>query len=397
MKVSPLGTPNERAATALSVSNPKLALLAFVIVAVLNLARLVALIEAGPEIQITMVPDDAFYYAVLAHNFADMGQWTFDGTNPSTGFHLLYGYALSLATIAFGQLDFPRLLLVVGLVNILLISGGAALVALACNRLVGVQSLVGVMLPFTAPIVLLQPTLLMESGLVICLASATLFLFTHQDQNRSPGLIVLAGLLGFMCVMTRTEMGGFSFIFCAVFGLRLLVCDHESPGIQVPVAVFVGSLVGVAVVSLHCLWVSGHLLQASALMKKHWGTVHGYGVKPVLNLVSSLIGFDLIDHITSLGPFVAKRLRLAVLITLAVVGLRAAQEQALRKTLIYGCVATAVFYILLVRLARKDLDPSLVCGRLRSFGRFSSWQRVHLAPFQHHSGLATGSILCRSR
>src|SRR5882672_11990704 len=42
------------------------------------------------------VPDDAFYYLVLAKHFAQLGRWTFDGTTNTTGFHLLHPYGLAL-------------------------------------------------------------------------------------------------------------------------------------------------------------------------------------------------------------------------------------------------------------------------------------------------------------
>lgn len=44
---------------------------------------------------IQRIPDDAFYYLVTARNFASSGKWTFDGTEPASGFHLLWGYLLA--------------------------------------------------------------------------------------------------------------------------------------------------------------------------------------------------------------------------------------------------------------------------------------------------------------
>lgn len=45
---------------------------------------------------IAYVPDDAFYYAVLGKNFNRLHRWTFDGTAPTTDFHLLWGYLNAL-------------------------------------------------------------------------------------------------------------------------------------------------------------------------------------------------------------------------------------------------------------------------------------------------------------
>ena len=53
-------------------------------VAAAGLAR-TAYLATHPDLAITDIPDDAFYYLRLASNFAHSGQWTFDGTSPTSG------------------------------------------------------------------------------------------------------------------------------------------------------------------------------------------------------------------------------------------------------------------------------------------------------------------------
>src|SRR6266478_1902761 len=48
------------------------------------------------------VPDDAFYYLVLARNFTRLHRWTTDGgLTVTTGFHALYAWFLTVGYAAF--------------------------------------------------------------------------------------------------------------------------------------------------------------------------------------------------------------------------------------------------------------------------------------------------------
>ena len=61
------------------------------------------------------IPDDAFYYLVLAKNFAEHGRWTFDGTAPCSGFHLLWAYLLVLLSVVGHSLSFHAVFVICAL------------------------------------------------------------------------------------------------------------------------------------------------------------------------------------------------------------------------------------------------------------------------------------------
>src|SRR5688500_6385445 len=82
------------------------------LVLLVGLLRVAWLALQGDARLITMVPDDAFYYIVLAQNFAETGRWTFDGVAPATGFHLLWGYLLAGVQALFGAPGWRSLFLV---------------------------------------------------------------------------------------------------------------------------------------------------------------------------------------------------------------------------------------------------------------------------------------------
>ena len=58
--------------------------------------RTTTFLSLGEAGRLAFIPDDAFYYLILARNFLDLGFWTFDGESTATGFHLLHGYFLVL-------------------------------------------------------------------------------------------------------------------------------------------------------------------------------------------------------------------------------------------------------------------------------------------------------------
>ena len=57
-----------------------------------SLSRLMGLAENR---LIDHIPDDAFFYLQTARTFARTGRWSFDGVEPASGFHVLWGYLLA--------------------------------------------------------------------------------------------------------------------------------------------------------------------------------------------------------------------------------------------------------------------------------------------------------------
>ena len=72
--------------------------------AALLVVRLAALAALEPADLVTKLPDDQFYYLVLAREFATSGRWTFDaGISTTSGFHPLVAYVLVGLFFAIGD------------------------------------------------------------------------------------------------------------------------------------------------------------------------------------------------------------------------------------------------------------------------------------------------------
>ena len=74
----------------------------FIIVLASLTIRTISISLFLPNRVVSFVPDDALYYIGLAKNRVSTGNWTFDGTAPATGFHLLWGYILWYIYIILG-------------------------------------------------------------------------------------------------------------------------------------------------------------------------------------------------------------------------------------------------------------------------------------------------------
>jgi len=250
------------------------------------LVHLVLFLAAPLEREIGMIPDDAFYYLVPARHFAELGRWTFDGVAPATGFHLLYGYALAgLFALAPG-LGGTTLFGVGAGAGTLLFAAAASLVARAAVREFGAAAALGVFLAFTAPVALRQPTLLVESCLVLFFASALLALLAEAgDAERlSGGWLGGALALGLLGNLSRSDFGLLPAAAAAVFW----ALGRRAPA-RLAAAATLGAALGVVAVSLHTLYWSGSLVQSSARMKQHWSGLLGYDVRGLLRWLVDVV------------------------------------------------------------------------------------------------------------
>jgi len=69
---------------------------AFLLVGMLGylIAAQYHIISLPDAARVQYTPDDGYYYLTLARNFAGSGSWTFDGRNPTSGFHPAWAYLL---------------------------------------------------------------------------------------------------------------------------------------------------------------------------------------------------------------------------------------------------------------------------------------------------------------
>ncbi len=264
-------------------SQLRLALIAGGLIGLVALARLTFIAVGGEGRIVQMVPDDAFYYLVLAKAHATLGRWTFDGVAPTTGFHLLWGYLLSAVyTLAPGA----------GLRSVFWGSGlvGAACTAVACGltaltamRIWGRGAVTGVAVIFAGPAALALPAFIMEGPLALLFAAAVSFLALRSTPPRGAAVLAIAFACGLLGMLSRSDFGIVPGAIFLVQALRVALGRLSWRDALTPAAGLFGSVVGLGLVLLHTHAVSGGFLQASAAVKAHWSAHAGNGfTRPAL-------------------------------------------------------------------------------------------------------------------
>ncbi|MEW6140299.1 MAG: hypothetical protein AB1733_18925 [Thermodesulfobacteriota bacterium] len=265
--------------------------LAAIWIATLGLVRVLMMAGHSQEVIVAHVPDDAFYYLMAAKNFATGWYWSFDGHNPATGFHLLFGYLVASAYCVWESAPLQALLLIFGCASIVLVSFAAYWVVRASTSDDKLLGGTGAVFVFTSTIALVQPTLLMESCFVIFFGSLLLFLIsTVSTSNPDEGMAfaVVCFSTGLLGTLSRSDFAVLPWTLFGVYQVAyLLKRDYGSPYRIVSLAAL-GSLLGLLIVSCHCYIVSGNLYQASVVIKSHWGQTYGYDLRQPIQLVSKL-------------------------------------------------------------------------------------------------------------
>lgn len=336
----------------LAARNPALArrLAAFFFVAVILQSVHVAYVLSGGAARIaTFFPDDAFYYLRVARYFASQGHWTFDGSAPATGFHLLWGYGWAAVFALAPGLDLPGIYVLsfgVGVACYVLSAAALATLVVECY---GSTALLAVVALFLGSSLFVLPALGMESAPTLLFASAVcLLLFRpRREPMRWPQLAMLygAGLLG---MLSRSDFGVLAFAClaaCIVDSARRR--DLSIRAVRPALICFAGAVTGLALVMGHCWLVSGQLLQASAQTKYFWSSLNGHAITAPLLLLASSIVYKLPWATTSMY------LVLAMLSIAIVVGVRhTLRTQAPIAPVVAGILAIVGYVLLYSRDSR---------------------------------------------
>ena len=233
------------------------------------------------------IPDDAFYYLQSARNFARSGRWTFDGVEPSSGFHLVWGYLLA----GFYRMDpnasFHTVFFLGSLVQSACLVLAAFLITRSAERFVGSRAWCGVLLVFLSAASLLQGTWLMESGLTIASAAALMYLLTDGRQVQGPVVLSAAFLLGLLATLCRSDAGllPISFLLANLYGWSRQKASASL--VFMSAAASIGAASGVILTGLHTHWISGQWVQASAEQKLFWSALAGWSMSPSLHIFYS--------------------------------------------------------------------------------------------------------------
>ncbi|MGQ0672193.1 MAG: hypothetical protein ACT4N2_04845 [Hyphomicrobium sp.] len=317
-------------------------LLAALVLAIYNLAPLLL----GTDAIVERVPDDAFYYLVLARNFATEGWWTFDGQHAASGFHILYGYLLAGLYWLAPDIGLEATYLLVVLINTALIAGSVYLLA-EVNRTLGFAAgNTALVLVALSAVGVRLPGFPMEACFAIFFSAAAFSLLTAGmgDRGRAVstgssrlaigGLAVSVGVLG---VLSRSDWGAMPFALLAgLIGHMWWHGKLDRAALRTAVLLCIGALAGEVLVALHTHAFTGAYVQKSASIKHFWAETLGYTLLPGIARVIELS-----------GPAVLPRP--VVLVGLAIIGtllFRAGRVRAmLDNPLVPGCLLIIAGYI----------------------------------------------------
>ena len=254
----------------------------------LMLMRVFIFYSGSDDRLIGIIPDDAFYYIKLAQHRISDGIWTFDGTAPATGFHLLYGYFLVLIFSVAPNIEWQELFLLIGAISSITIS----ISAYYCVKLIGEIfdkrfQLIGI-IPFLTVPVFVQSTSLMESWAVILLSTLSIYTVAHNNRNTNKGLFLILFLVGVFGSLSRTDYG---LIAGVLFVSSFILKGIKGQNITIrALTLLTGAFFGLGIALLHNYHITGNFLQASAQIKFHWSFINGHSIEaPIKLLIKVLI------------------------------------------------------------------------------------------------------------
>lgn len=221
------------------------------------------------EGRVQYIPDDAYYYLVLARNFANMGTWTFDdGVSETTGFHLLHGYVLALLYRLF-QPDPAAFEVMLVVLSTVLVFGGVAVGIAVSFRSRSTASMLLLCLMGTSIMVERNQISGMEWPWVVLVSIVYVVLLSGYRVSNGKvacGLIFCTGLLG---SLARSDFGLYPALL-ALAAICVHVLHRDRLFLYRALSGFFGACAGVLVVFAHCYVVSGNFIQSSARMKSYW-------------------------------------------------------------------------------------------------------------------------------
>ena len=260
----------------------------FIIVLASLTIRTISISLFLPNRVVSFVPDDALYYIGLAKNRVSTGNWTFDGTAPATGFHLLWGYILWYIYSLANNISFETVFYISAILDAICIAAAAALLAHIVVSRLGEGAIFGILILFFNPIVIQQSTSMMEAPLAILCAAAMLFCVFESKRSESPHFLLGVACIGFLGILARSDFG---LLPVALFIVTVLAHSRswwtEKRALTAGVGLM-GSILGLGLVSAHNYVLAGHWVQASALVKRHWSITNGDSILPILRIVVAL-------------------------------------------------------------------------------------------------------------
>ena len=246
------------------------------------------IIRATEMLKVLYMPDDAFYYLLLAKNYSSLGQWTFDsGLSVTSGFHLLLAYLLS-GLYGLLQPDTTQFVNVgLGLSLLFTIITFIVLWRWALS-LKNVYFFIFLALILTSRNVVYNSVSGTEWSLVVLLAVLYGLFFFSRTEYKFKHFATLF-FIGFSGSLARSDFGLFPFSLLASVGLFHLFRRNKMP-LAFPFTGLLGSVMGVMFTFLHNFILTNQFLQSSARMKAHWAEFQAPNYFIVLFQAVFLIG-----------------------------------------------------------------------------------------------------------
>ncbi len=221
------------------------------------------------------IPDDTFYYILLAQNFLELGIWSADGGQTiTTGFHLLWAYMLLPVVYLAGDNNLLLMKLAVGLSFILaMIVPIMTAIYLIKKNLSTHLLLLSVFISSFSFIV--NSVSAMEWSIAFLISAIYFILIYYAIENTRKSLILLLLLGGVTGSLARLEFGAFTFAFF-LSAILIYLFTKEKKYILPSLFGLIGATIGLIIVLSHNFYYSGEWLQNSSVVKAYWSNSVGH-------------------------------------------------------------------------------------------------------------------------
>lgn len=320
-------------------------------------ARLTFLCRLPDRLLIRHIPDDAFYYLVMGRNFAHTGRWTFDGTEPASGFHLLWGYLLAAMYWVAPAISTTGALLVAGVIDIVSATLAAWLTVRTASRLFGAGSQVGVAVVMLSALALQWDVNLMETAVVLLASAAVLDYLCRRDASDSRSAMAAGFGLGLLGMLARSDFGMLPLCLFAASLIFSVRRQADRAMVRRSGAVLAGAVLGLAVVLLHTHWISGGWAQASAQQKLWWASQNGFSTVPVWRMLWYFFWIPVANALPLRAPTLLAGAASQLILLALVVGLAMKlRESDGPASAVVGICATLVGFVLFYRFNSSELQ-----------------------------------------
>lgn len=237
---------------------------------------------SAEPVQLTVVPDDGFYYLQPARHFFKLGLWSFDqGVSLTSGFHLAWAYLLALLSLAFKA---PAALFLAATALGALLTHALAGALWRSSRQDEPALYVGAAL-LASVNVAWNSVSLMEWPLLPLIAGAYALQLWHAEKPRAAAGLFALGLAG---SLARSDFGLFP--GCLALGALLQARFGGDRRLLKPsLWGLAGASLGVLLVLLHSRAFTGAWIQGSAQTKLFWAQSEGISVLMALRVLAHFL------------------------------------------------------------------------------------------------------------